>query len=231
MIVDFHTHCFPDALAPRAMAALSRNAATLGMNPFTDATLSDNEAHLMRAGVTHFVVCNIATNPRQQTNVNSFAIELTKLGDHIHPLGSLHPDGEDFEREILRLKSAGIKGLKLHPDYVGVEVDDPRFMRLFELCERNGLFAVIHAGFDPVSPGHMHAPPRAIGKVLERFPALTLIAAHMGGPLVAREVLEVLVGTTVDTAPKAEPRHPVNDTTTAKFANLQFGRNYDPNHK
>ena len=43
--------------------------------------------------------------------------------------------------------------------------------------------------------------------------------------------LEVLVGTTVDTAPKAEPRHPVNDTTTAKFANLQFGRNYDPNHK
>ena len=43
--------------------------------------------------------------------------------------------------------------------------------------------------------------------------------------------LEALVGTTVDTAPKAEPRHPTNDTTTAKFANLQFGRNYDPTHK
>ncbi len=41
--------------------------------------------------------------------------------------------------------------------------------------------------------------------------------------------LEALVGTTVDSAPKAEPRHPVNDTTTSKFANLQFGRNYDPN--
>ena len=44
--------------------------------------------------------------------------------------------------------------------------------------------------------------------------------------------LEALVGTTDDTAPKAEPRHPVSDTSTqAKFANLQFGRNYDPNHK
>ena len=43
--------------------------------------------------------------------------------------------------------------------------------------------------------------------------------------------LENLVGTTVDTAPKAEPKHPTNDTTTAKFANLQFGRNYDVNHK
>ena len=43
--------------------------------------------------------------------------------------------------------------------------------------------------------------------------------------------LENLVGTTEDTAPKAEPKHPTNDTTTAKFANLQFGRNYDVNHK
>ena len=43
--------------------------------------------------------------------------------------------------------------------------------------------------------------------------------------------LENLVGTTEDTAPKAEPKHPSNDTTTAKFANLQFGRNYDVNHK
>ena len=43
--------------------------------------------------------------------------------------------------------------------------------------------------------------------------------------------LENLVGTTEDTAPKAEPMHPTNDTTTAKFANLQFGRNYDVNHK
>ena len=41
--------------------------------------------------------------------------------------------------------------------------------------------------------------------------------------------LENLVGTTEDTAPKAEPKHPINDTTTSKFAalNLQFGRNYD----
>ena len=43
--------------------------------------------------------------------------------------------------------------------------------------------------------------------------------------------MEALVGTTEDFHPKAEPRHPINDTTTAKFANLQFGRNYDVNHK
>lgn len=45
------------------------------------------------------------------------------------------------------------------------------------------------------------------------------------------ENLEALVGTTDDAAPKAEPKHPVSDTTTSKFTNLQFGRNYDPTHK
>ena len=38
--------------------------------------------------------------------------------------------------------------------------------------------------------------------------------------------LQALVGTTEDVAPKAEPRHPINESTTSKFANLQFGRNY-----
>ena len=39
--------------------------------------------------------------------------------------------------------------------------------------------------------------------------------------------LEAMMGTTVETAPKAEPNHP-NSNTTSRFTNLQFGRNYDP---
>ncbi len=43
--------------------------------------------------------------------------------------------------------------------------------------------------------------------------------------------LENLVGTTEEEAPTAEPKHPASDTTTSKFANLQFGRNYDPDNQ
>ena len=43
--------------------------------------------------------------------------------------------------------------------------------------------------------------------------------------------IQALVGTTEDLAPKAEPMHPKSETTTSKFANLQFGRNYDPENK
>ena len=48
---------------------------------------------------------------------------------------------------------------------------------------------------------------------------------------VANEIsasLQALVGTTEDTAPMAEPKHPVAETTTGKFANLKFGPEYDP---
>ena len=43
--------------------------------------------------------------------------------------------------------------------------------------------------------------------------------------------LQALVGTTDDAQPTAEPKHPTNETTTSKFANLQFGKNYDPTHR
>lgn len=43
--------------------------------------------------------------------------------------------------------------------------------------------------------------------------------------------LQALVGSADEAAPKAEPKHPTSDTTTGKFANLQFGRNYDPTHR
>ena len=45
--------------------------------------------------------------------------------------------------------------------------------------------------------------------------------------------LEAIVGTTEEVAPKAEPKHPGLESTTSRFANmnLQFGRNYDTDHK
>ena len=45
--------------------------------------------------------------------------------------------------------------------------------------------------------------------------------------------IEAMIGSTVDTAPKAAPQHPTRDTSTSRFStlNLQFGRNYDPTQK
>ena len=76
---------------------------------------------------------------------------------------------------------------------------------------------------------------RACIQALERIKrANTPKAAANDTDDVAEQIsrnMEALVGTTEDFHPKAEPRHPANESTTTKFANLQFGRNYDPTQR
>ena len=72
MTVDFHTHCFPDFLAPRAMENLTRISV---YPPCLNGTLSALKESMSRAGIHRSVVLNIATNPKQTENVNNFAIE------------------------------------------------------------------------------------------------------------------------------------------------------------
>jgi len=66
------------------------------------------------------------------------------------------------------------------------------------------------------------------------FERIEGLSAESKTDAVANEIeanIQALVGTTTDTAPKADPLHPTKDTTTSKFTNLQFGRNYDPENK
>ena len=197
MIIDFHTHNFPDALAPKAMAALKQNCAD---NPdivaHTDGTAADAQKKLSAAGVDHAVVCNIATNARQEEKVNSYAISLVN-SDFFIPLGSLHPDSENKRAELKRLSDAGIKGIKLHPDYVGIELSDTRYDEIFSLLCEYDMFCVVHAGYDPISPEKVHATPEMFRAVIDKYPDLKLVAAHMGGFAKAEGVLEHLVGTNV----------------------------------
>jgi predicted TIM-barrel fold metal-dependent hydrolase len=196
-IIDFHTHAFPDSLAPRAIAQLTINAASSGYVPLTDGTVGGLIASMDRAGITRSVVCNIATNARQMTKVNDFALSC-KENPRLIPLGSLHPDAPEVEldRELDRLAAAGLPGIKIHPDYVRVELDAPAFDPILARCAERGMLVVTHAGYDPVSPDHFHCTPDMVLRVLQRHPNLKLVVAHTGGFDCEAEVLEKLCGTT-----------------------------------
>ena len=197
-IVNFHTHAFPEALAPRAIAQLTINAAASGYVPLTDGTTHGLIESMDRAGIERSVVCNIATNARQMTKVNDFAVSCA-ANQRLIPLGSLHPDATavDMDHELDRLAEAGLAGIKIHPDYVHIEIDSPAFEPILARCEARGMLVVTHAGFDPVEPNHMHCTPEMVLRVMEQHPALKLVVAHTGGVDCEREVLEKLCGTKV----------------------------------
>ena len=81
------------------------------------------------------------------------------------------------------------------------------------------------------------APAAPVAPVAPRAPAAPAVSdLSFDSGSVADEIahsVEALVGSAEEPAPKPVPKHPVNDTTTSRFANLnlQFGRNYDPTHK
>lgn len=198
-LLDFHTHVFPDALAPRALASLS---ATAGVQPCTDLTVDGQLRVMEEDGVECAVVLNTVTNTHQVEKVNLFAVETAKRFPHLIPFGSVHPLGEDPAGTVRRLHEAGIRGIKLHPDYLRIPFDDPAYRPILSAACTLDMPVVIHAGRDPVSPDVVHATPASILSVLHDFPDLKLICAHLGGLQLWEEVEQTLCGADVwlDTA-------------------------------
>lgn len=199
MIIDFHTHCFPDKLAQKAMPMLALRSGNCA--PAFDGTAAELKKSVLSAGASKAAVLNIATNAHQQTKVNDFAISL--LGDDILiPFGSVHFDSPDALDELQRLHDAGIKGIKLHPDYQGFFADDEKMFPIYKKIGELNMITVFHAGVDIGVPDPVHCTPDMLKKILPYFGSAPVVAAHMGGFLLWREAAEKLgnTGIYIDTA-------------------------------
>ena len=199
MIIDFHVHAFPDALAAKALPLLSKCSG--GVKPNYDATISGLESYLAKNNVDYAVVLNIATNPHQEKKVNDFAISLLEK-KNIIPFGSVHSDSPNALSELERLAKAGIRGIKLHPDYQHFFVDDEKMFPIYKKIAELGFITVFHAGVDIGYPKPVHCTPERLLRVLDLFDDAPVVAAHFGGWLLWDSVLEDLCGTKVylDTA-------------------------------
>ena len=156
MLIDFHTHAFPEKIAFRAVEKLARDAG--GLAPQTDGTVASLKTQMLVDGVDISVVQSIATNPHQQAKVNDFAIGINR-DPAIVAFGSVHPDAPDALEELERIAAAGLKGVKLHPEYQGFYADDPRMKPIYRKISRLGLVTLFHAGQDYGFPPPYHAMP------------------------------------------------------------------------
>lgn len=197
MIIDFHTHCFPDALAPKATAVLAERS---GIPQRLEGTIKGLKASMKKAGVASSVVLGIATKPGQTCKINKWSTEIND--EEIIAFGSVHPDYLHWKEELVKIKEYGLKGIKLHPDYQEFFVDEPRMFPIYEKAFELGLIVLFHAGVDIGLPPPVHCEPKRLRKVLDLFPGGKVVAAHMGGHDCWDDVEEYLVGRKVyfDTA-------------------------------
>lgn len=197
MIIDFHVHAFPDAIALRTLEKLSK----ICKNPYhTQGTLTDTLAKLEEWQVDQGVLLPIATKPSQQHSINDWAA--AAQCDRLLCFGTVHPQSEDWQQELHRIVSLGLRGIKFHPDYQDFNVLDPYMFPIYEEIAALGLPVIFHAGRDPLAPLSERSLPRDTARLPELFPKLTVVLAHMGGLRLWDEVEAHLVGKRVyfDTA-------------------------------
>ena len=194
MIVDIHTHTFPDKIAPAAMDKLQTASHT---RAFCDGTAAGLQKAMAMAGVDLSVVLPVATNTHQVSRVNDVSAALNRQGGGILSFGCIHPDCEDWKQELDRIVQLGIKGIKLHPVYQGVDMDDVRYVRILARAGELGLVVLTHAGLDLGFPGEVRCTPTMLRRAVKQAGPVKLIAAHMGGWRNWDEVTRCLADTTV----------------------------------
>jgi len=190
MIIDFHTHAFPEKLAERATDKLSFDSG--GLKPQTGGTVESLKSEMKKDGVDASVVLSIATNPHQQTKVNDFAASINDKKE-IFAFGSVHPDAEDALDELERIKSLGLKGVKFHPEYQSFFADDEKMKPIYKKISSLGLVTVFHAGYDfGFNPPYRCMPDNILGAL--KWLDCPVVAAHWGGVSCGYEVIEKLCG-------------------------------------
>ncbi|MBW2284622.1 MAG: amidohydrolase [Deltaproteobacteria bacterium] len=90
--------------------------------------------------------------------------------------------GRDAMMEELldKINHQGARGLKIHPGEGRFFPDDPSLQPVYEFLEKRGLPVISHGGLDIVNPDPDYTRPSAFSRVLERYPGLTLVIAHLG---------------------------------------------------
>lgn len=174
MIIDAHTHIFPDKIAARAADGIS---SFYNMRVRFDGTVASLLETNRKAGVDMALVQSVATVPEQVHNINDFISQQVRFHpDKLIGFGALHPDFPDIEAETERIISLGLRGIKLHSDFQQFNIDDPRAFPIYEAAQGR-LPILFHCGDNRYD----YSSPRRLFNVMERFPELTIIGAHLAG--------------------------------------------------
>ena len=204
MIIDFHTHAFPDKIAQKTIDHLTQIS---NNKPYSNGSVDGLLAEMDRAGVDISVSLPVMTSPMQFDSVNRFAAEINTRFENSIPkiisFAGIHPLCENIEEKMNYISECGFKGVKIHPDYQDTYFTEQSYCKIFECAEKLGLIVITHAGVDGAYRDRpTKCTPKMAKEIIERHPSLKLVLAHFGGNEMFDEVEELLAGKSVyfDTA-------------------------------
>ncbi|MBQ1217216.1 MAG: amidohydrolase [Clostridia bacterium] len=204
MIIDFHTHIFPDKIAKKTIDFL---AAKGNVTPYSDGSVNGLLNEMEKGNADLAIALPVLTNPMQFDSVNRFAAEVNRtFGDQkrkIVSFGGIHPKCEDIDGKMKFLKEQGFSGVKIHPDYQETFINDEGYLRILNCAKEYDLTVVTHAGIDiGYRDQPVRCPPQLAKEVIRAVGHPKLVLAHYGASEQWDEVYDLLCGEDVyfDTA-------------------------------
>ena len=186
-IIDFHAHIYPEKIADKATQATGD---FYNISPACTGTAESLLSEGKKAGISKYVILPVATKPEQVKSINRFILDEVSAHDEFYGFGTLHPSCENILDETDNIIKSGLRGIKLHPDIQRFYADDERLLEVFDFIGEK-IPVLIHCGdrrFD-------YSRPERIKNIINNFPHLRLIAAHLGGWSLFEEGFDMLKNT------------------------------------
>ncbi|RPJ74492.1 MAG: amidohydrolase, partial [Desulfobacteraceae bacterium] len=192
MIIDFHTHLFPDSVCEGRDGCCDSDPAfdLLYRSPASRLVSTDELLRAMDAdGVDRSVVFGFPwQNPALYRMHNDCILEAVRQ----HPgrligFGCFDPFSRDAAREAERCLDAGLSGigeLAFYRSGIDAAALD-RLEPVMAVCRERGRPVLIHTN-EPIGhpyPGKTPVTLAQIYGLVQRFPATTIVLAHWGGGL------------------------------------------------
>ena len=194
MIIDFHTHIFPEKIAASTISALQAKS---NNTPNTDGTDTGLISHMEQANVDISVSLPVLTKPTQFDSVVRFAKEIndkySNKSRKIISFAGIHPECDDIPAKMKLIKDSGFLGVKIHPDYQNTFINHEGYISILNQAKELDLIVVTHAGVDDGFKGFpIKCPPELCAEVIKKTNHKKFVLGHYGAHKQWQKVLEIL---------------------------------------
>jgi uncharacterized protein len=191
MIIDTHTHAWPEKIAHKAREHLET---LFGVKLIAEPTIATLQAYMKRNAIDVSVVCAVATRPEQVPSINDWLFD--QRSPSIRIFAAMHPLYEDWRSELKRIHEHA-DGVKLQPEFQNFYIDDESVFGMYEVMQSYGLPVLFHCGQELSGTMLVRSSPHRVMAVKKQFPLLKIIAGHFGGFKLWDEVEEFLLGSDI----------------------------------
>ena len=180
-LFDVHVHFLPENVQRKVYAQFDQAGPKIGREwPIRyRGSHEERVEHLRAMGVRRFSALPYAHRPGIAAYLNDWARSFAEEVPECLWSATFYPEPE-APAYVDKLVADGVEVFKVHVQVGEFHLDAPELDAVWGTLEDAGTPVVIHAGSGPV--GNAFTGPDPLRRVLERFPGLTVVVAHLGAP-------------------------------------------------